>query len=176
MQAQEIEKCIDLFGTDIYRFCMKLCADKTDAEDLYQQTFLRALESDFRIDWERNPKALFFSLSYNLWKSDVRKKARRSAIAPCSYIEQENENALHSSENLEESYFKKALFEKTKKIIETLPEKFKVPLTLYYLFEFSIEQVAETVKKPPGTIKSRLFKGRHLIKKKLEEAGYDQQQ
>lgn len=173
LQAREIEKCIDLFGTDIYRFCIKLCADKTDAEDLYQQTFLKALESNFEIDWERNPKALFFSLSYNLWKSDVRKKARRAAIAPCSNIEQENENMLHSSENMEENYLKKALLEETNKIIETLPEKFRVPLTLHYLFGLSIEQVAETVKRPPGTIKSRLFKGRNLIKKRLEEAGYD---
>ncbi len=42
MDAGEIEKCIDNFGTDIYRFCLKLCADKEDAEDLYQQTFLKA--------------------------------------------------------------------------------------------------------------------------------------
>ena len=35
MDAREIEKCIDDFGTDIYRFCLKLCADKEDAEDLY---------------------------------------------------------------------------------------------------------------------------------------------
>lgn len=175
MEAKEIEKCIDLFGTDIYRFCIKLCADKTDAEDLYQQTFLNALESDFKLNWERNPKALFFSLSYNLWKSDVRKKARRAAIAPFSNMEQETENMLYSSENIEENYFKKVLLEETHKIMEALPEKFRIPLTLYYLFGLSVEQVSEIVKKPIGTIKSRLFKGRNLIKKRLEEAGYDQE-
>lgn len=174
MQAQEIEKCIDMFGTDIYRFCIKLCTDKTDAEDLYQQTFLKALETDFKLDWEENPKALFFSLAYNLWKSDIRKKARRAAIAPCGNINQENENLLYSGENIEENYLEKALLEEITRIIEALPEKFRVPLTLHYLFDLSIEQVAETIKKPPGTIKSRLFKGRNLIKKKLEEAGYDQ--
>ena len=42
-----------------------------------------------------------------------------------------------------------------------------------YLSDFSIEQIAEILKKPPGTIKSRLFKGRRLIKKRLEEAGYE---
>lgn len=50
MDAREIEKCIDVFGTDIYRFCLKLCMDKTDAEDLYQQTFLKALEMDWTLD------------------------------------------------------------------------------------------------------------------------------
>lgn len=75
MQAKELEKCMDEFGTDIYRFCLKLCMDKANAEDLYQQTFLKALESDMKLDWEQNPKALFFSLAHNLWKSDQRKKA-----------------------------------------------------------------------------------------------------
>lgn len=41
MEAREVEKCIDMFGTDIYRFYMSLCADKTDADGLYQQTFLK---------------------------------------------------------------------------------------------------------------------------------------
>ena len=45
MDAREIEKCIDEFGTDIYRFCLKLCMDKSEAEDLYQQTFLKELEA-----------------------------------------------------------------------------------------------------------------------------------
>ena len=35
MDANEIEKCIDDFGTDIYRFCLKLCTDKADAEGIY---------------------------------------------------------------------------------------------------------------------------------------------
>ena len=73
MKAWELEKCIDEFGTEIYRFCMKLCMDKANAEDLYQQTFLKALESDMELDWEQNPKALFFSFAYNLWKSEQRK-------------------------------------------------------------------------------------------------------
>ena len=157
MNAGEIEKCIDEFGTDVYRFCLKLCADKTDAEDLYQQTFLKALETEWELDWENNPKALFFSLAHNLWKSDRRKQARRSRIAPGSNLDDEME--LCSGESIEESYF--------------LPEKFQIPLLLFYLSDCSVEQIATIIKKPPGTVKSRLFKGRSLIKKRLEEAGYE---
>ena len=69
LDAREIEKCIDEFGTDIYIFCLKLCMDKSEAEDLYQQTFLKALEMEWTLDWGQNPKALFFSLTHNLWKS-----------------------------------------------------------------------------------------------------------
>lgn len=176
MEASELEKCIDQFGTDIYRFCIKLCMDKTNAEDLYQQTFLKALESDIKLDWNQNPKALFFSLAHNLWKSDQRKKARRAVIAPCSHLDEENENLLYSDDNIEEKVFRQELIKEMKQIIDSLPEKIRIPLTLHYLFELPVEQIAQTVKKPQGTIKSRLFKGRSLIKKRLEESGYGKQE
>ena len=173
MNAKELEECIDDFGTDIYRFCLKLCADKADAEDLYQQTFLKALETQWTLDWEKNPKALFFSLAHNLWKSDRRKQARRNTIAPRSNFDEEGEMVLHSEESIEESYLQKELLAEVDQIIQTLPEKFKVPLILFYLSGCSIEQIAAIIRKPPGTVKSRLFKGRNLIKKRLEDAGYE---
>lgn len=173
MNAKELEECIDDFGTDIYRFCLKLCADKADAEDLYQQTFLKALETQWTLDWEKNPKALFFSLAHNLWKSDRRKQARRNTIAPRSNFDEEGEMVLHSEESIEESYLQKELLAEVDQIIQTLPEKFKVPLILFYLSGCSIEQIAAIIRKPPGTVKSRLFKGRNMIKKRLEDAGYE---
>ena len=173
MNAREMERCIDEFGTDIYRFCLKLCTDKTDAEDLYQQTFLKALETEWTLDWEKNPKALFFSLAHNLWKSDRRKQARRSRIVPCCNLDDGVETILRSEESMEESYFQKELITEVRQIIKTLPEKFQVPMILFYLSDCSIEQIAAIIKKPPGTVKSRLFKGRKLIKKRLEDAGYE---
>ena len=126
-----------------------------------------------KLDWEKNPKALFFSLAHNLWKSDRRKSARRAALVLCTNLDEENENLLYSKENVEEKVFQQELINETNKIIESLPERIRTPLMLYYLFELSVEQIAETIKKPPGTIKSRLFKGRNLIKKRLEEYGYE---
>lgn len=175
MKAWELEKCIDEFGTDIYRFCMKLCMDRVNAEDLYQQTFLNALESDIELDWEQNPKALFFSFAYNLWKSEQRKNTRRSNLVPCVNLDNENENLISSEENIEENIFRQELIAETKQIIEKLPEKIRIPLTLHYLFEQPVDEIAKEIKKPPGTVKSRLFKGRSLIKKRLEELGYGKQ-
>ena len=172
MRAKEIEKCIDEFGTDIYRFCLKLCGDKEDAEDLYQQTFLKALETEWTLDWERNPRALFFSFAHNLLKSGRRKQARRNKLAPCSDFDDETETVLHSEESIEEDYLQKELITEIRQIIQTLPEKFQVPLILFYFSDCPIEQIATIIKKPPGTVKSRLFKGRKLIKKGLEDAGY----
>lgn len=164
MKAWELEKCIDEFGTEIYRFCMKLCMDKSNAEDLYQHTFLKALESGMELDWEQNPRALFFSFAYHLWKSEQRKSARRLTLAPCVNLDETTENSLRSGEDIEENILKRELLTETNKIIEDLPEKIRVPLTLYYYFEQPIDDIAKTIKKPPGTVKSRLYKGRSLIK------------
>ncbi len=129
------------------------------------------METEWELDWENNPKALFFSLAHNLWKSDRRKQARRSRIAPGSNLDDEME--LSSGESIEESYFQRELIAEVRQIIQTLPEKFQIPLLLFYLSDCSVEQIATIIKKPPGTVKSRLFKGRSLIKKRLEDAGYE---
>ncbi len=91
----------------------------------------------------------------------------------CDNLDDDAEIVLRSGENIEERYFQKELIEKVRQIIQTLPEKFQVPLLLYYLSDCSIEQIATVIKKPPGTVKSRLFKGRNMIKKRLEDAGYE---
>ena len=102
MEAREIERCIDAFGADVFRFCRRLCADRADADDLYQQVFLRALEARVALDWASNPRALFFSLAYRLWKSDARKRARRQAIAPSECLDDAPADALCAPGDLQE--------------------------------------------------------------------------
>lgn len=173
LEAEELEICIDRFGTDVYKFCWSLCQNKLDAEDLYQQTFLKALEKDWKLNWEENPKALFFSLAWSLWKSSLRKKARRSSIAPCDALDDKNQQIADTDKNTEDSILKESIHEEIRRIITALPDNFRLPIVLYYHFDFSIEKIAQIAGKPAGTIKSRLYTGRKLIKKRLEEMGYD---
>ena len=85
------------------------------------------------------------------------------------------ETVLHSEESIEEDYLQKELVTEVRQIIQMLPEKFQTPLILFYLSDCSIEQIAAIIRKPPGTVKSRLFKGRRLIKKRLEDTGYERE-
>jgi len=57
--------------------------------------------------------------------------------------------------------------------VEALPEKFKIPVILYYTIEMNVSDIALTLKLPAGTVKSRLFKARKLIKKGLGEVQYE---
>lgn len=172
MKADEVSQLVDSFGTDIYRFCMKLCRIRVDAEDLYQQTFLRVLEIETAIVWEDNPKAFLFSIANSLWKNTIRKSARHSRIAPTSGIEEENEFLFLSDKDTEGDVLTKIQNDKLHEIITELPDKFQIPIQLCYSFELSVEEISKIMKIPQGTVKSRLFKGRNLIKRRLEESGY----
>ena len=173
MEAREIERCIDVFGADVFRFCRRLCADRADADDLYQQVFLRALEARIALDWASNPRALFFSLAYRLWKSDARKRARRQAIAPSECLDDAPADALCAPEDLQERVENAQRDAAIRAIVRDLPEKLRIPVELYYLGDCTVEQIARPIQRPRGTVKSRLFQARETIRKRLEEAGYE---
>ena len=90
-------------------------------------------------------------------------------------MEEGQEHTVCSGEDIEADYFRREMISDISRIIQDLPDKFRVPLILFYLFEFKVEQIAEMTGKPPGTVKSRLFKGRKMVKKRLEEAGYGEE-
>lgn len=173
MNASEVEILIDKYGTDIYRFCTKLCGNKSDTEDLYQQTFLKIMEIDMSVKWDENPKSFLFSVTNSIWKNDIRKLARRNRIAPSIVIDDGNENLIEDKADMEQGIISNILSEELHGIIQSLPDKFRIPVILYYSFETPLEEIARIITVPVGTVKSRLHKGRSLIKKRLEERGYE---
>ena len=70
MEAREFEKCIDVFGTDIYRFYMKLCLNKTDAENLYQTHTSFTLH--YRRDYQPGTHAYHNTYLDGIWKLDFK--------------------------------------------------------------------------------------------------------
>lgn len=172
MNASETGGLIDEYGTDVFRFCLKLCNNRPDAEDLYQQTFLKMMELDIHLCQDGNPKALLFSVTDRIWKNQIRKTARHKRIAPCCALDQESENLISSEADTEKAVFSKIRNEELHHIIAELHDKFRVPVILFYLFDFPLEEIGKILKVPAGTVKSRLFKARKLIKKGLEVQGY----
>ena len=73
MDISEINALIDQYGKDIFSFCKKLTYSEHDAEDLYQDTFLKAFESREKIDINNNPKSYLISIAVFLWNNKKRK-------------------------------------------------------------------------------------------------------
>lgn len=173
MTLEDLEQLIDIHGKVIYSFCMKLAVNKEDAEDLYQQTFLKALELKDNLDKNNNPKSFLITIAINLWKNSKRKYARHNRIAPLTYIDNPDSVEISDSTNLEDTAINNILEAELMLSINNLNDKFRIPILMFYTGNLSIEEIANSLKLPKGTIKSRLHKGRLIIKKELEVKGYD---
>jgi RNA polymerase sigma-70 factor (ECF subfamily) len=172
MNAFVIEELINEYGTAVYGFCRRLAVNPYDMDDLYQQTFLKALELADKIDKYNNPKAFLISLSVSIWKNNIRKNVRHEQIAPTLPFDEMDEEVIGSEFDTEKVVIEKSLYNEVDKIINSFDSKFRIPLILFYNAELGIEEIAKICSCPEGTVKSRLHKARELVKKKLEELGY----
>ena len=174
MQISDIEKLVDDYGKDVYNFCRKLTYDEFDAEELYQDTFLKVMDVYERIDEENNPKSFLISICISLWNNKKRKYARRNRIAPTEYIDEENKSNMYKNEDTPESeMLKKELCDVINGFINELDDKMRIPFLLFYYQEMSVENISKAIDIPVGTVKSRLYNARVHIKNKLEVYGVD---
>ena len=97
MNVTELEKCIELYGKDIYAFCRQLTYSQQEAEELYQDTFLKAMELLQKIDAAENPKSYLLSIALRLWKNHKKKYACRKRIADMESLSEEKQEIEESS-------------------------------------------------------------------------------
>jgi RNA polymerase sigma factor, sigma-70 family len=154
---------IDEYSDSVYKFCRNLTYSKEDADDLFQETFLKVLESPNKINLSNNPQSFLFSTALFIWKAWKRKYARHKRIASIKKLDE----TICNTDNIEDGYMIQEENRIVREEVNSLPEKFKIPIILYYTSEFSVSDIAETLKLPIGTVKSRLFKARKLVEKGL---------
>ena len=159
---------VDNYNEQIYKFCCRLTYSKEDAEDLFQDTFLKVFEQLSKVNASDNPKSFLFSTALYLWKGKKRVYARHNRLVPIQPLDDE----MVSDVSIESSIMAKEENRIVSELVETLPEKIKIPTILYYTVEMNVQDIASTLKIPVGTVKSRLFKARNLIEKGLVENGY----
>lgn len=169
MTMTELERWILIYGREIYSFCRYLAGSRQEADDLYQDTFVRAVEQCERMDEAQNPKSFLLTVAVNLWKNKKRKFAWRSRIAAMENIGSEKLELLESKEETpEETYVSKEERELVYRAVSQLGEKYKSVILLYYMEDMNLSEIAEILSIPIGTVKSRLHKARTILKKELE--------
>lgn len=173
MEAAVVSELVDRYGMDLLRFCKKLTWCSADAEDLYQQTFLKMMELHIRIDREENPRALLFSVANGIWKNECRKLMRRANIAPSVSISQmEEQQQPADTADTQQQVWERLRQQELWAAVERLDAKYRTPILLMYSFGMSIEEIARVERLPKGTVKSRLNRARKQLRKEMEERGY----
>jgi len=170
MTASEFELFLKGYERDLYSFCRYLAMDVHSANDLYQETVLHAFEKAAHIDVSQTPKSYLFAIAVGKWKNMSRKVRRRMAIAPETPLE----DAVWATDGSgpESSAEERELKSAIQKCLSGMKDRFRIPMLLFYYDDFRIETVAELCGVPVGTVKSRLHKGRALLKKALEKEGF----
>ena len=171
-KSKQMEDLIECLGDSLWTFCLRLTYDKLEAEDLYQDTMVKALELRDKIDFDQNPKAFIYSLAVSINNNRFRKILRRRRIAPTShhnlgYIE---DPGLGTESQVIKSVEKTDL----ELAINKLSKGQKAVILMFYMEELSIKEISRYLDIPEGTIKSRLNSGRKLLKAELEVKGYGQ--
>lgn len=75
MSVEDMEEMINLYGDDLFRFCFHLVNNREEAEELYQETFVKAFQLRNKINRCGNVKSFLMGIAANLWKNALRKKA-----------------------------------------------------------------------------------------------------
>lgn len=167
MNSDMLEKYIEEYGTDIYSFCVYLTRNRQDADDLYQQTFLVAVEKN-EIDDSRNPRSYFISIAVNIWNNHKRKYLWRKKKANIIYLQDENlEQFTEGMETVEEQILIRDEMETVRKLVDDLPDKMRIVILMYYMENMSVDEIAEVLKIPSGTVKSRMHQAKNRLKERL---------
>ncbi|MGL5348574.1 MAG: RNA polymerase sigma factor [Peptostreptococcaceae bacterium] len=147
-----IQKVIDIEDT-LYRVAKTILTHNQDCEDAVQEAILKAYDKLSTLKQEQFFKTWLVRIVLNECYSLKRKEIIKVPYEEC-----------HKNINNEEAYDYNELY----KAINKLPDKVKITIVLYYVEGYSIEEIKQILKIPSGTVKSRLSKGRKLLKLKLE--------
>lgn len=168
MTKEEWENWIVIYGRQIYSFCRYLTHDREEADDLYQDTFLTAIRQQERILTGESAKGYLLAIAMNLYKNRKKKFAVRNRIVKMQSLGEE-EAVIPDQETAPlEKCLKQEEERKVREAVNSLSDKYRLPVLLYYMEDMELSSIASLMKLPVGTVKSRLYHARMLLKKKLE--------
>lgn len=150
---------------DLLRFAYKLTADREDANDLLQETSLKALDNEDKYMPETNFKGWVYTIMRNIFINNYRKIVREQ-----TFVDQ-TDNLYHLNslpepayESTDQAYDLKEMH----RVVNSLPREYKVPFSMH-VAGFKYREIAEKLGLPLGTVKSRIFCTRQKLQQELKD-------
>lgn len=172
MNRESLEQFIQQHGREVLNFCRMTAGNRQDGDELYQETMLKMLEKQNTIDEAGNVKAYAVSTAILLWKNQKRKFARRLRIVPVTSMEEMRdagkEPAACETLDPERILLQQEEVQRVQQAAGELPERLRIPLYMHYSADMKIREIAEALRLPEATVKTRLRRAKESLKKKLE--------
>jgi RNA polymerase sigma-70 factor (ECF subfamily) len=162
------------FAPQLYSAAMRMTRNPADAEDLVQETFLKAYRAYHTFEEGTNLKAWLYRILTNTYINKYRKDSRRPSEVDLGAVEDlylyrniGSEESAEAARSTEERVLDGLVESDIKKAVEDLPENFRLPVLLADLAGFSYKEIADILDIPIGTVMSRLHRGRKAMEKSL---------
>ncbi|HSK07185.1 MAG TPA: sigma-70 family RNA polymerase sigma factor [Acidimicrobiia bacterium] len=175
-EQSDFERDAMQYTRQLYSAAMRMTRNPSDAEDLVQETFLKAYRAYHTFEEGTNLKAWLYRILTNTYINKYRKESRRPSEVDLGAVEDlylyrniGSEESAEAARTTEERVLDGLVEADIKKAVEDLPENFRLPVLLADLEGFSYKEIAEILDIPIGTVMSRLHRGRKAMQKSLWE-------
>lgn len=150
---------------DLLRFAYKLTADRDEANDLLQDTSLKALDNEEKYEPATNFKGWIYTIMRNIFINNYRRIVREQTFIDTT----ENQYHLNTPqgeafESTESTYDLKEMH----RIVNALPKEYRIPFSMH-IAGFKYREIAEKLDLPLGTVKSRIFFTRQKLQRELKD-------
>lgn len=150
---------------DLLRFAYKLTTDREEAQDLLQETSLKALDNEDKYTPDTNFKGWMFTIMRNIFINNYRKLTREQTFLDTTdslyHLNLPQDMAYESTER---SYDLKEMH----RIVNALPRDYRVPFSMH-VSGFKYREIADKLGLPLGTVKSRIFFTRQKLQQELKD-------
>ena len=157
----------------LYRTALRMTRSEADAEDLVQETYIRAFRFREQFTLGTNMKAWLFRILTNTFINTYRRKSAQPEVTDLEGVDEfslyrrmADDRAASSSPDPETELLKGVVDTEVTDALEELPEKFRTTVLLD-VEGFSYKEIAEMLGIPIGTVMSRLHRGRKFLQKRL---------
>ena len=159
----------------LYSFALKLARARDEAEDLVSETVLRAFERWEQYRLGTNMRAWLFTILYHLFVSRKRRIDAREVPESDTGPGRSTRDAVGDADP-EAAFYDSFLDDEIVRAIDSLPDEYRTAVVLSDIEDLRYAEISKILGIPEGTVKSRLFRGRRLLQRKLrgyaEAMGY----
>ena len=154
----------------LYSYALVLTRNRTEAEDLLQETYVRALKAMLRLKAESNVKSWLFTILRNIWLNQLRHRRTAPQLVEMDLDESKDGISVEASHNPHAIYVSELERSLVREAIQRLPPVFREIILLREYEELSYQEIATILECPIGTVMSRLARARVKLRILLRAA------
>ncbi len=167
----------DAFGAEVLRYleslyatALRLTRNRADAEDLVQDTLVKAFRFSDKFERGTNLRAWLSTILHNTWRNRIRDAGREAVEVDSTRLEDaETADASATSETPEQLLLRNTLDEDLRVALDELPDVFRQAVWMRDVEEFSYAEIAKMLDVPIGTVMSRISRGRRMLLDQLRK-------